>query len=263
MKICTVNFDSEWLNIEKNLSKMEADILSILKTQKDVDTIVFPELNTSGYVTEDSLKSVAEKKNDQLILSIKRLSKKHDINLIGGFIEKDKGNFYNSAFVINKKGELVAVYRKNHMFTQSAEPEFYMPGNEIIIFELDGIKCGMFICFDIRYPRLFEAYKKQGVELMFGIYAWPKGRSKKEIFKFLVKARGHENQFFVTAVNHSGKDKNAIYESDHLSVNPLGEEIGESQGNYNFVEINKSLVKEVEEFLPLKDGWKENYEYNK
>jgi|TARA_B100001971_G_C17873131_1_gene374249 predicted amidohydrolase len=70
MKICTVNFDSEWLNIEKNLSKMEADILSILKTQKDVDTIVFPELNTSGYVTEDSLKSVAEKKNDQLILSV-------------------------------------------------------------------------------------------------------------------------------------------------------------------------------------------------
>jgi len=70
MKICTVNFDSEWLNIEKNLSKMEADILSILKTQKDVDTIVFPELNTSGYVTEDSLKSVAEKKNDQSILSV-------------------------------------------------------------------------------------------------------------------------------------------------------------------------------------------------
>ena len=48
-----------------------------------------------------------------------------------------------------------------------------------------------------------------------------------------------------------------------MGANPLAEEIGESQGNYNIVEIKKSLVKEIEEFLPLKDGWKENYEYNK
>ena len=263
MKICTVNFDSDWLNVEVNLSKMEVDILTILKRQKDIDTVVFPELNTSGYIIEDSLKSVAEKQDGQLISQIKELSKKYNLNIIGGFIEEDKGYYYNSAFVVNKKGDLVTVYRKNHMFTQSAEPDFYTSGNEIRVFELDGIKCGIYICFDIRYPRLFEAYKKQGVDLMFGIYAWPKGRSKKDIFKFLIKARAHENQFFITAVDQAGKDKNVIYESNHITVNPLGEEIGESEGKYNFVEINKSIVTEIEKMLPLKSGWKEKYKINK
>lgn len=259
MKVCTVNFDSDWLDIKANLSKMEEDILIILKKQKDVDTIVFPELNTSGYIIEETLQSVAEKRDGQLISQIKKLSKKYNVNIIGGFIEEDKGLFYNSAFVINKNGELVIVYRKNHLFTQSAELDLYTPGDNIKIFELDGVRCGIYICFDIRYPRLFESYKKHDTELMFGIYAWPKGRNKKDIFKFLIKARAHENQFFIVAVDKAGEDKNAIYESNYISVNPLGEEIGEYEDKYNFVEIDKTIVNDIEKMLPLKDGWKEKY----
>jgi hypothetical protein len=60
-----------------------------------------------------------------------------------------------------------------------------------------------------------------------------------------------------------GNNKQNQSHLSQVGANPLAEQIGESQGNYNFVEINKSLVKEIEEFLPLKDGWKENYEYNK
>lgn len=260
MKICTVNFDSAWLNTAENLSRMEADIASILEKQNDVDTIVFPELNTTGYVMESSLKEVASSKNGQLISAIKSLSKKFKVNIIGGFIEEENGIFYNAAFVVNKNGELVSIYRKNHLFTQSAEPEFYTPGNHAHVFELDGIKCGVYICFDIRYPRLFETYKKQGAELIFGIYAWPKGRSKKEIFKFLIQTRAHENQFFIAAVDQAGEDKNAIYESNHLAVNPLGEIVGKSTDNYHFVEIDKRMIAKIEEMLPLQDGWKEGYE---
>lgn len=61
------------------------------------------------------------------------------MNIIGGFIEKNKDDKpFNSAFVINKKGNLVTIYRKNHLFTQGDERKYFSQGEELQVFELDG-----------------------------------------------------------------------------------------------------------------------------
>ena len=80
---------------------------------------------------------------------------------MAGFIQKN-GDYkpFNSAMVVSKNGELITTYSKNHLFSQCPEPVMYSVSHKLELFELEGWKCGIFICFDNRYPRLFEAYKK-------------------------------------------------------------------------------------------------------
>jgi predicted amidohydrolase len=96
----------------------------------------------------------------------------------------------------------------------------FTPGEKLVTFELEGWKCGLSTCFDIRFPRLFETYKKVGVACMFAGFNWVEGRNKAAIMEHLVKARAHENQYFFAAVDRSGTDPNTSYYGTNIIANP-------------------------------------------
>jgi predicted amidohydrolase len=156
----------------------------------------------------------------------------------------------------------MGIYHKNHLFPASKEPELYAPGKGLVTFELDGWKCGMSTCFDIRFPRLFEAYKKAGVECMFSGFNWVKGRNKPAIMEHLVKARAHENQFFFVAVDRTGEDPNTSYYGTSIITNPYCEDLGERDGIYHYAELDKQPITELAERLPLADSFKDSYQVN-
>lgn len=191
---------------------------------------------------------------------LKQIAQKHQVALICGMVEANPdGKPYNTQFVISKEGELIASYHKNHLFTESAELEVYTPGEELVTFELEGWLCGLSTCFDIRFPRLFEAYKKAGVECMFAGFNWVAGRNKPAIMEHLVKARAHENQYFFAAVDRTGTDPNTSYYATAIIANPYAEDVAKHEGMYAYAEIDKQDITDLSKSLPLQDSYKSEY----
>ena len=154
---------------------------------------------------------------------------------------------------------MLASYKKNHLFTQSAEPKVYTKGDRLAIFELEGWKCGLSTCFDIRFPRLFEAYKNAGVEIVFSGFNWVEGRNKQNIMDILVKARAHENQYFMVAVDRSGKDPNTRYYGKSVFANPFAEDTATRKGIYSYAQLNKNEITDLGCSLPLNGSYKGTY----
>ena len=81
---------------------------------------------------------------------------------------------HNSLYIINDDGKLVDRYDK--MFCAGDRSEktvdlaHYSPGNHFSVFAIRGVRCGALICHDYRYPELYRAYKRRGVQLMFHSY---------------------------------------------------------------------------------------------
>ncbi len=81
--------------------------------------------------------------------------------MIGSIPEKDDEKFFNTAFCIDKKGEMIAKFRKLHLFDIDIkgkitykESETFSSGNEICVFNTEYIKIGLGICYDLRFPEL-------------------------------------------------------------------------------------------------------------
>lgn len=94
--------------------------------------------------------------------------------LLGSAHRLEQNKPYNCVYIINEQGALVDRYDK--MFCAGTPEEdsedllHYSPGYHFSIFEIMGIKCVVLICHEYRYPELYRAYKKMGVQLMFHAY---------------------------------------------------------------------------------------------
>ncbi len=261
MNIATVASETVWKDCTKNLELAEQHVSRVMELKPQTDIILFPEISLMGFVTDPTNIDIAEQLDGHCVARVKEIAKRHHVALICGIIEKNKnGKPFNTSFVISKNGDLLAAYRKNHLFTESAEPSVFSAGTELVTFELEGWKCGMSTCFDIRFPRLFEAYKKVGVECMFAGFNWVEGRNKPAIMENLVKARAHENQYFFATVDRTGSDPNTTYYGTSVISNPYSEDVADKQGVYAFAEITKDDIVTLGKTLPLTSSFKADYQ---
>jgi deaminated glutathione amidase len=142
-------------------------------------------------------------------------ARQHSMLINGGsIIERHphlEGKFYNTSVLIDRSGELVAVYRKIHLFDvdlangeKHHESERIIPGEQIVTAETDGITFGMAVCYDLRFPELFRSLKLEGAQVLFlpAAFTLHTGRDHWEV---LVRARAIENQCYVVAAGQIGK----------------------------------------------------------
>lgn len=260
MNIALVASETVWEDVDKNIELTKDHVSNVKQLYPDTDIILFPEISLAGFIVDESNNSVAQSLSGEGVSSIKAIAKENNVALICGMVEfNPDGKPFNTQFVISKEGELLAYYHKNHLFTQSAEPEVYTPGDELVTFEFEGWKCGLSTCFDIRFPRLFEAYKKAGVECMFAGFNWVEGRNKQAIMEHLVLTRAHENQYFFAAVDRTGSDPNTSYYGTAVIATPYAENIAKTEGIYSYAQISKDDIKSLSQTLPLDGSFKAEY----
>lgn len=261
LRVVTVASDVAWKDPAANLASHDAHIQAVMKKWPATQIIVFPEISLMGAVIDDTLPDIAEPLDGPTITKLRAIAAKHNVAVAAGFIEANPdGKPHNCTVVASGAGELLTHYHKNHLFSDSPEPELYAPGADLAVFELDGWKIGVSICFDIRFPRLFEAYKAAGVECMISGFNWVKGRNKPAIMEHLVKARAHENQYCFAAVDRSGSDPYTTYYGTSVLSNPYCEDIAERDGLYAYAEFDKQAITELATNLPLKPSYKTSYE---
>ncbi len=132
--------------------------------------------------------------------------------LAGSLIEKDGARHYNTSLLINRSGGIAAAYRKIHLFEARLgngqvvrERDVYEAGNDPVTAEIEGWKCGLAVCYDLRFPELFRHYAGLGAHLFFV----PSNFTQKtgvDHWETLVRARAIENQAFIAAPDQCGSN---------------------------------------------------------
>lgn len=202
---------------EKNIEK----VANWLSTLDDVEIAVLPEMWNTSYTLEE-LVHITSDNGQREIEKLSELAKQYQINIVGGSIAvRVEDKIYNRAIVINKKGELIHQYDKLHLVPMLDEPNYLTQGNNISIFEIDNVKLGVIICYDLRFPEISRKLALEGIEVLFVVAEWPIERISQ--FEKLLYARAIENQVYVIASNSIGKCNNTLFGGKSMVINPLGE----------------------------------------
>ncbi len=246
MKIGLVQYNPVWEDKSANMEKLEQ---MISRYSDDIELLVFPEMTLTGFTMESE--KFAESENDLSFNFFSELAVKKNVNVIAGIIERVENRIYNSAFIINKDGKLINKYRKLHPFTYSGESDNYNKGNKTVIEEIAGIKTGISICYDLRFPELYRYYGKSRVDLIIVIANWPDARI--EHWRTLLKARAIENQCFVAGVNRVGSDPKLNYIGYSSVFDPMGIEIVTSHDKEEVItaDISHQIVEDVRTKFPF------------
>jgi len=189
---------------------------------------------------------IADREGEPCAKRIGELAKELEINIIAGSVANKKGDkVYNTSYIFNRKGEKVAEYSKVHLFGLMNEGDYLERGNKRCIFELDGVPCGLIICYELRFPELSRALALDGAQLLFVPAQWP--HSRMHPWKILNQARAIENQFYVVAVNRVGKEGKGEFAGHSMIVDPLGEVIyeGKDQEEIKIAQLDLDKVDEV------------------
>ena len=166
--MCSKIWDKK-ANFDKVSSLVQRDI------KKGVDIIVLPEVWTVGWAPKHFRESAEEVKNSETIKLLSNIAKDYNTWVVGGsFISKSDEHYYNTCPLLNRKGELVALYSKNHLFSYygSDEGTFVEVGKSPVMVDIEGVKTGLTICYDIRFPEIYRAYRKAGADLFINCAAW-------------------------------------------------------------------------------------------
>ncbi len=227
VKIALAQIDCYLKDKNKNIAHT-IDIIHQLNGKTDI--ICFPELFTTGYNLEaigDDIYELAETIPGETSNRLGEEAKRCQMAIIGGIIEKDPcipDVLYNSAFLINKKGEIVGKYRKYYLYP--LEHKYFKQGKEIPVFNLNFIRLGMAICYDHAFPELFRVLTLRGAQVVFILSAIPTGYEY--LLNLRAMARAQDNQIFVVHVNRVGQDREVRFCGLSKIVNPRGEVIKEA-----------------------------------
>ena len=177
---------------------------------QECDLIHFPECALSGYagVDHNSLDDfdwAILKSNTQ---TIARLADSLNIWVILGSTHRlSAGNRpHNSLYVIQPDGKIKDRYDKR--FCTKGDLKHYTAGNHFVDFEINHIKCGLLICYDVRFPELYRAYRRAGVSIIFQSFYNARqkpGSIHPVIMPLTAQARAATNSFYMSLTNSSAK----------------------------------------------------------
>lgn len=264
VELLAVQMCSAIANLELNIQKVEGLLRGCL-SKRNADFVFLPEVWTCGW--ECSVFGVCAENIDtaKSVLMLKRIAKEYKINIIGGTFIQDKGNgvLTNSCPVINRQGELVCTYEKNHLFSYygCAEGEYITAGENPVMVELDGIKIGLTICYDIRFPEIYRAYRKEGADLLVNLAAW--GANKKIPWDSMTTSRAVENQAYFVALTQTGLLKDGSANLGHSMIldykGDILSEINEIEGGV-YANIDLDEMYKFREKCRVIDDIRESYE---
>lgn len=253
MKIGLAQMDIVWEDKLVNIQKAEKMIQDAVG--KRIDYLLFPEMSLTGFSMNTSLIGEEESKRETLEI-FSNFSKKYDIFLGVGYVEKRIDKAFNRYGIINPSGAILADYIKIHPFSFGEEGIYYTGGEQIERVNMGNILTVPFICYDLRFPEIFQRASRHA-HLITVAANWPKDR--REHWITLLKARAIENQCYIAGVNRVGEGNGLNYSGDSMVIDPYGEILSNSIDGEGIVsaEIDKNIVESYREKFELKKDRKE------
>ena len=194
------------------------------------------------------------------------LAKKHQLYLLVGTLPTqtvDPTRFAASSLLYSPAGELIGDYQKIHLFDalvndsskQYLESATTMPGEQLSLVQLDKLKLGMLICYDMRFPGLSQALAAQGMNVLAAPSAFTTVTGEAH-WHTLLRSRAIETQSFVVAPAQVGTHSNGRQTYGHsLIIDPWGRILAEADGSSEMllsVETDLDLCQQLAEKMPVR-----------
>ncbi len=185
------------------------------------DFVLFPEMVDTGYEA-GAIRQHASPRSGLPFTTASKAAAHERIHIACGLSEREGDRIYNTLAVFNPDGELVGKYRKTHLFNPPPvnEGSCITAGDSLVMLDIAGFKCGLMICYDLRFPEMARALTLKGAEVLLVSSAWPFPRS--EHWQVLLKARAIENQVYVMGANRVGTDGGCTFCGSSAIVDPYG-----------------------------------------
>jgi predicted amidohydrolase len=208
-------------------------------SKADVRLLVFQECATTGYppVELSSIDAIDFNQLEMYDSVIRNLAEKHNMFIALGTIRKDESVTFNSIKLIGPKGEDIGYYDKRALW--GWDTENFEEGNTPGVFEIDGLRIGFRICFEVRFPEFFRELFESNVQLVFVSFcdvSEVELKTRYDVIKSHLITRAVENVMTVVSVNSASH-----YQTAPTAVfSPDGDVIDEANINeeqlivYNF-----------------------------
>jgi deaminated glutathione amidase len=258
MRVAAVQLNS---TAEKAANMAIADRLTRAAAADGARLILLPEKWTA-MGSDDDLRAAAETLDGPAISWARAVARELEVDLVAGSIlERVAGRekLANTSVHVDPRGEVMAVYRKVHMFDVEVGGRSYResdvedPGDEIVSSETaDGVELGLSICYDLRFPELYRILAVGGARVIALPSAFTLATTR-DHWEPLLRARAIENQAFVIAANQVGAHPGGNRSGGRsMIVDPWGVVLAQAQDREGHIvaELDLERQQEIRAQLP-------------
>jgi len=227
------------------------------------DLVVLPEL-FAYYGSQRRMREIAEPAGGPITDRLARAARDRSIWLLGGSVcEVDGGRVFNTSFLFDRTGEAVARYRKIHLYDVDLpdqrpirESALFASGEEVVTHEVEGMRLGLSICYDLRFPELYRGLMTSGATVL-AIPSAFQDLTGEAHWEPLLRARAIEEQSYVLAAAQWGPwgspGSGHRTHGNAMVIDPWGEIVARAPGEGDgvwFADLDPEGVRSVRTRLP-------------
>lgn len=263
MKLVAIELSAKDRSYAQTLELLQGELTKISENQCSQTLVVLPE-NFLGYYSDihSIFSMIAEIEKHNILEKLKCLAKQFNVFLVTGSLPTEEFNHrFISSYLISKEGELIAEYRKIHLFKAKVndviydEGNIFSPGLDVKVVSTSLGKIGLSVCFDLRFSAQYLTMRKMGAVILAVPAAFTLVTGKKH-WEVLLRSRAIENQAFVIGANLCGIAPNGYECYGHsMIIDPDGKilirtkEYAEIQSIS--VEVDLQLVDIIRQNMPI------------
>ena len=254
IKIALYQMHIIWEDKEANYLQLESKLKEL--KDKKTELLLLPEMSFTGFSMNTD---VTKESHMETVSKMAEYAKQYHIAIGFGWVKNCGEKSENHYSIISENGEVLSDYAKIHPFSYSGEDKKFQGGGRIEHFKLKGIPFSSFICYDLRFPEIFQIASKKAHVILVPAN-WPEKR--REHWRCLLQARAIENQVYIIAVNCVGEIGGVDYSGDSCVIDPNGKILLKLSGKDGISEYE--LMDDVETFrqnFPVKNDRNEHLYY--
>ncbi|MFC1607971.1 carbon-nitrogen hydrolase family protein, partial [Candidatus Latescibacterota bacterium] len=255
--LAVLQIDSNRPTVEGNLEKLSDRITQTARKGANVMVAGELQLYLGAYDDAERKRSIQSIPGPATEV-VGAASRKANCYALFGLVEQDGDNRYNALAITGPKGNLVAKYRKVHLF--QSENKRYQKGESLCIFNTEFGKIAATICYDIMYPEFFRALAERGVGVIAhstamnsdektDTFGWSAG-----MYHSLVRTRAFENQVYIPSSDICGTKNGRYFFAHSCIVSPWGEflgKLGDAEGTL----VKKTDFERLKEWQKIAPYW--------
>lgn len=250
LRVALGEYDTGWHDPDASLRRAHDVIAGAARLRARL--VVLPEMCSTGFTMEGTRWAEALSPEQGASGALAASARESRLWVLAGLAvrETSPARLVNAAVLFDPAGSIAAIYRKQRLFTYAGEHEVYAPGDGPVVVTIEGVRVGLFICFDLRFPELFRAVAPE-IDAALLVANWPERR--RAHWEVLTRARAIENQCYVVAVNRTGIGDGVEYDGGSVAYDPWGEPVGIGGGGNapRVVDIDPARVKLVRARYPF------------
>ncbi|WP_279279059.1 carbon-nitrogen hydrolase family protein [Senegalia massiliensis] len=245
----------------KGINLVKAQSMIKKASELGADIIVLPEMFNCPYDIRYFKEYSEEEKNSRTLKIISSLAIQLKKYIVAGSIpENANGKIYNTSYVFDRKGQIIAKHRKIHLFdidikngAKFKESDVLSRGDKFTVFDTEYCKIGLQICYDIRFPELSRIMVDKGAKIIITPAAFNMTTGPAH-WKDLFKVRALDNQVYTIGCSGALNDELSYDSYGHsLIVDPWGDIVDTLEFEEGIIvgQIDLNKIKNIRIELPL------------